>query len=44
MISPIHLGNATPKMLKIVKRMGYYVIKPSWMRLFRLWGTFLLGI
>lgn len=44
MISPIHLGNAKPKMLKIVKRMGYYLIKPSWMRLFRLWGTFLLGI
>ena len=39
MISPIHLENAKPKMLKVVKRLGYYVIKPSWMRLLRLWGT-----
>ena len=44
MRSPVHLEIATPKKLKIVRRLGYYVIKPSWMRLFRLLRALFLGI
>jgi acyl-CoA reductase-like NAD-dependent aldehyde dehydrogenase len=44
MISPIHIENAKPKILKVVQRLGYYVIKPSWTRLLRLWGALVFGI
>jgi hypothetical protein len=44
MISPIHLGNAKPKDKKVVKRMAYYLIKPSWMRLLKLFGAAIFGI
>jgi hypothetical protein len=44
MMSPIHLENAKPRTLKVIQRMAYYVIKPSWVRLLRLWGTLFFGI
>jgi acyl-CoA reductase-like NAD-dependent aldehyde dehydrogenase len=44
MISPIHLVNAKPKMLKVIQRTAYYLIKPSWMRLLKLFGAAIFGI
>jgi hypothetical protein len=44
MISPIHLKTAKPRAKKVVKRMAYYVIKPSWMRLLKLFGAAIFGI
>jgi acyl-CoA reductase-like NAD-dependent aldehyde dehydrogenase len=44
MMSPIHLENAKPRNLKAIQQMAYYVIKPSWMRLLKLWGTAIFGI
>ncbi|MGD2270420.1 MAG: aldehyde dehydrogenase family protein [Desulfobacterales bacterium] len=43
MMSPIHLKNAKPRDLKVVQRTAYYLIKPSWMRLLKLWGTAVFG-
>ncbi|MFW9832339.1 MAG: aldehyde dehydrogenase family protein [Candidatus Thorarchaeota archaeon] len=44
MVSPIHLENAKPRDLKIIQRTAYYLIKPSWMRLLKLWGRAIFGI
>ncbi|MGD8229958.1 MAG: aldehyde dehydrogenase family protein [Desulfobacteraceae bacterium] len=44
MVSSIHLQNTRPRDLKTVQRMAYYAIKPSWMRLLKLWGTAIFGI
>ena len=44
MMSPIHLENAKPRKLKVIQRMAYYVIKPSWMRLLKLFGAAIFGI
>jgi acyl-CoA reductase-like NAD-dependent aldehyde dehydrogenase len=44
MMSPIHLTIAKPRKLMVVQRLAYYVIKPSWMRLFKLWRAAFFGI
>jgi hypothetical protein len=44
MMSPIHLENAKPRDLKVIQGTTYYLIKPSWMRLLKLWGTAIFGI
>jgi acyl-CoA reductase-like NAD-dependent aldehyde dehydrogenase len=44
MMSAIHLENAKPKILKVIQQTAYYVIKPSWMRLLKLWGSLFLRI
>ena len=44
MMSAIHLENAKLKILKVIQRMAYYVIKPSWMRMLKLWGAFFFRV
>ena len=44
MMSPIHLTNAKPRYLKIIRSASYYIIKPSIRRLLKLWGAVFFGI
>jgi hypothetical protein len=44
MMSAIHLEIAKPKILKVIHRTADYVIKPSWMRLLKLWGAFFFRV